>query len=166
MKYKSIDEIDTMEFSDATVVDMSFNRQRDVLELELVGVIVRENNQANDTYSERYASNMKFTFEDVDIEALLLEGHTYYDANENFVEKVPDVVIPDKQYESIFAAFKECPVFFAGEPKEKMESVDKKCFQMIVDVKDENDDEESYVLSFYYQKVTAAWEHFMNKVAR
>ena len=47
-------------------------------------------------------------------------------------------------------------------PKEMLkssENADRKCYQMIIDV-----DEESYVLSFYYDKVIAQWEHFMNKV--
>lgn len=68
--------------------------------------------------------------------------------------------VPD--YEDVLKSFEGKVVFYSGQPKEMLkssENADRKCYQMIIDV-----DEESYVLSFYYDKVIAQWEHFMNKV--
>ena len=61
--------------------------------------------------------------------------------------------VPEDEYEKIFGKFKENYIFYGGKPE-----ADKKCYQMIVDV-----DEDSYIVSFYYDKVIAGWNHFLNK---
>lgn len=159
MRYNSVDEIDTMSFRDATIVRCVFSAKQGVLEFELDGAMVRENNSANELYSDRYVSDMQVRFINPSVEALLLEGHKYYDANDVLVESVPDKPIDESDYDDVMKKFEGRVIFFAGTPKEKKETSDRKCFQMIVDV-----DEDSYVLSFYYDKVIAQWEHFMNKV--
>ena len=159
MRYNSVDEIDTMSFRDATIVRCVFSAKQGVLEFELDGAMVRENNSANELYSDRYVSDMQVIFINPGVEALLLEGHKYYDANDVLVESVPDKPIDESDYDDVMKKFEGRVIFFAGTPKEKKETSDRKCFQMIVDV-----DEDSYVLSFYYDKVIAQWEHFMNKV--
>ncbi len=159
MKYNSVDEIDTMSFRDATIVRCVFSAKQGVLEFELDGAMVRENNSANELYSDRYVSDMQVRFINPDVEALLLEGHKYYDANDVLVESVPDKPVDGSDYDEIMKSFEGRVIFFAGTPKEKTGISDRKCFQMIIDV-----EEESYVLSFYYDKVIAQWEHFMNKV--
>lgn len=159
MRYNSVDEIDTMSFRDATIVRCVFSAKQGVLEFELDGAMVRENNSANELYSDRYVSDMQVRFINPGVEALLLEEHKYYDANDVLVESVPDKPIDESDYDDVMKKFEGRVIFFAGTPKEKKETSDRKCFQMIVDV-----DEDSYVLSFYYDKVIAQWEHFMNKV--
>jgi len=77
-------------------------------------------------------------------------------------ESVPDKPVDRADYEDVLKSFEGKVVFYSGQPKEMLkssENADRKCYQMIIDV-----DEESYVLSFYYDKVIAQWEHFMNKV--
>ena len=159
MRYNSVDEIDTMSFRDATIVRCVFSAKQGVLEFELDGAMVRENNSANELYSDRYVSDMQVRFINPGVEALLLEGHKYYDANDVLVESVPDKPIDESDYDDVMKKFEGRVIFCAGTPKEKKETSDRKCFQIIVDV-----DEDSYVLSFYYDKVIAQWEHFMNKV--
>ena len=46
MRYNSVDEIDTMSFRDATIVRCVFSAKQGVLEFELDGAMVRENNSA------------------------------------------------------------------------------------------------------------------------
>lgn len=89
-------------------------------------------------------------------------GHKYYDANDVLQESVPDKPVDRADYEDVLKSFEGKVVFYSYQPKEMLkssENADRKCYQMIIDV-----DEESYVLSFYYDKVIAQWEHFMNKV--
>lgn len=161
MKYKSVNEIDTMSFRDSSVVRCIYSAKQGVLEFELNGVVVRENNSANELYTDRYVSDMQIRFTDPEIEALLLEGHSYYDANDVLLEKVPDTPVPVDEYEDKMKTFEGNVIFYAGEPRDNAAEGhgDRKCFQMIVDV-----EEDSYVLSVYYDKVIAQWEHFMNKV--
>ena len=141
MKYKSVDEIETLSFRDATLIRCIYSEKQGILEFEFDGAVVREDNSANELYTDRYASDMQVRFTEPEIEALLLDRADYEDVLKSFEGKV---------------------VFYSGQPKEMLkssENADRKCYQMIIDV-----DEESYVLSFYYDKVIAQWEHFMNKV--
>lgn len=162
MKYKSVDEIETLSFRDATLIRCIYSEKQEILEFEFDGAVVREDNSANELYTDRYASDMQVRFTEPEIEALLLEGHKYYDANDVLQESVPDKPVDRADYEDVLKSFEGKVVFYSGQPKKMLkssENADRKCYQMIIDV-----DEESYVLSFYYDKVIAQWEHFMNKV--
>ena len=123
------------------------------LEFYVEGAVVKDNNSQNEYYTDKYADQMEIRFKNPVIEAVLLEGHKYYDANDNLVEEVPDQKLAEDEYEKIFGKFKENYIFYGGKPE-----ADKKCYQMIVDV-----DEDSYIVSFYYDKVIAGWNHFLNK---
>ncbi|MBO5261083.1 MAG: hypothetical protein J6A82_02340 [Coprococcus sp.] len=161
MKYTSVNEIDTLSLADSLIVRCIYSKKQELLEFEIKGAVVRENNSANDTYTDRYVSDMQLRFIGLNMEALLLEGHSYYDANDTLIETVPDKPVDEDCYEQVLKCFEGNLIFFAGRPKENKDletGRDKACYQMIVDV-----EEESYVLSFYYDKVTASWEHFMNK---
>lgn len=189
MKFKSTNEIETIQLRDAQIKEMKLVGTGEVetdgeaaesvekvkaddaagsvgdaevflkglrarwLELYVEGAVVKDNNSQNEYYTDKYADQMEIRFKNPVIEAVLLEGHKYYDANDNLVEEVPDQKLAEDEYEKIFGKFKENYIFYGGKPE-----TDKKCYQMIVDV-----DEDSYIVSFYYDKVIAGWNHFLNK---
>lgn len=177
MKFKSTNEIETIQLRDAQIKEMKLVGVGEVetdgeaaesvedaeaslkglrarwLELYVEGAVVKDNNSQNEYYTDKYADQMEIRFKNPVIEAVLLEGHKYYDANDNLVEEVPDQELAEDEYEKIFGKFKENYIFYGGKPE-----ADKKCYQMIVDV-----DEDSYIVSFYYDKVIAGWNHFLNK---
>lgn len=189
MKFKSTNEIETIQLRDAQIKEMKLVGVGEVetdgeaaesvekvkadnaagsvgdaeaslkglrarwLELYVEGAVVKDNNSQNEYYADKYADQMEIRFKNPVIEAVLLEGHKYYDANDNLVEEVPDQKLAEDEYEKIFGKFKENYIFYGGKPE-----ADKKCYQMIVDV-----DEDSYIVSFYYDKVIAGWNHFLNK---
>lgn len=189
MKFKSTNEIETIQLRDAQIKEMKLvgvgevetdgeaaesvekvkaddaaGSVRDAeaslkglrarwLEFYVEGAVVKDNNSQNEYYTDKYADQMEIRFKNPVIEAVLLEGHKYYDANDNLVEEVPDQKLAEDEYEKIFGKFKENYIFYGGKPE-----TDKKCYQMIVDV-----DEDSYIVSFYYDKVIAGWNHFLNK---
>lgn len=189
MKFKSTNEIETIQLRDAQIKEMKLvgvgevetdgeaaesvekvkaddaaGSVRDAeaslkglqarwLEFYVEGAVVKDNNSQNEYYTDKYADQMEIRFKNPVIEAVLLEGHKYYDANDNLVEEVPDQKLAEDEYEKIFGKFKENYIFYGGKPE-----ADKKCYQMIVDV-----DEDSYIISFYYDKVIAGWNHFLNK---
>lgn len=189
MKFKSTNEIETIQLRDAQIKEMKLVGTGEVetdgeaaesvekvkaddaagsvgdaevflkglrarwLELYVEGAVVKDNNSQNEYYTDKYADQMEIRFKNPVIEAVLLEGHKYYDANDNLVEEVPDQKLAEDEYEKIFGKFKENYIFYGGKPE-----ADKKCYQMIVDV-----DEDSYIVSFYYDKVIAGWNHFLNK---
>ena len=189
MKFKSTNEIETIQLRDAQIKEMKLVGAGEVetdgeaaesveeakaddvagsagdaaaspkgllarwLELYVEGAVVKDNNSQNEYYTDKYADQMEIRFKNPVIEAVLLEGHKYYDANDNLVEEVPDQKLAEDEYEKIFGKFKENYIFYGGKPE-----ADKKCYQMIVDV-----DEDSYIVSFYYDKVIAGWNRFLNK---
>lgn len=191
MKFKSTNEIETIQLRDAQIKEMKLVGAGEVetdgeaaesvekvkaddaagrvgeveeaaspkglrarwMELYVEGAVVKDNNSQNEYYTDKYADQMEIRFKNPVIEAVLLEGHKYYDANDNLVEEVPDQKLAEDEYEKIFGKFKENYIFYGGKPE-----ADKKCYQMIVDV-----DEDSYIVSFYYDKVIAGWNHFLNK---
>ena len=83
MKYNSVDEIDTISFRDAAIVRCVLSAKQGILEFELDGAMVRENNSANELFSDRYVRDMQVRFVNPEVEAILLEGHKYYDANDD-----------------------------------------------------------------------------------
>lgn len=189
MKFKSTNEIETIQLRDAQIKEMKLVGVGEVetdgeaaesvekvkaddaagsfgdaeaslkglrarwLEFYVEGAVVKDNNSQNEYYTDKYADQMEIRFKNPVIEAVLLEGHKYYDANDNLVEEVPDQKLAEDEYEKIFGKFKENYIFYGGKPE-----ADKKCYQMIIDV-----DEDSYIVSFYYDKVIAGWNHFLNK---
>jgi hypothetical protein len=153
MTYKSIDEMETLALRDATIVKFEISDSGNWLELELTGVVVKDGNSQNEFYTDKYADNMTIRFKSPEFEAVLLEGHKYYDANDKLIESVPDKPVEKEKYKELFQSFKEQIVFYGGRP-----DVNANCYQMIIDV-----DEESYVISFFYEKAIAEWHHFLNK---
>ena len=126
MKFKSTNEIETIQLRDAQIKEMKLVGAGEVetdgeaaesveeakaddvagsagdaaaspkgllarwLELYVEGAVVKDNNSQNEYYTDKYADQMEIRFKNPVIEAVLLEGHKYYDANDNLVEEVPD----------------------------------------------------------------------------
>ncbi|MGN0395662.1 MAG: hypothetical protein ACI4EF_09870 [Coprococcus sp.] len=169
MKYKSTNELDSIFLNDAQIKDFEISETNDVLTIAVEGAVIKADNSQNEFYTDKYTDQMQIRFIKPVIEAVLLEGHKYYDANGKLIEQVPDIVIEESEYMRIIRLFKESCIFYAGTPKEKLVenyvslktqgiTDDMKCYQMIIDV-----EEDSYVVSFYYEKAIAEWEHFLNK---
>jgi len=53
MKYKSVDEIETLSFRDATLIRCIYSEKQGILEFEFDGAVVREDNSANELYTEQ-----------------------------------------------------------------------------------------------------------------
>lgn len=153
MGYKSVDEINTISLKDALITEIHLTGEKDCLEFVVRGAVVRDNNSQNDCYTDKYSDDMTVRFQKPVIEAVLLEGHKYYDANDRLVEEVPDKPVKETDYEKTLKSFKDKYIFYGGTP-----DGDKKRYQMIIDF-----DDDSYVLSFTYERVTAFWERFLNK---
>lgn len=185
MKYCIENELNTMDFHDASILEVDWDQKGaadSVLTFTVTGAIVKADNSQNELYTDRYADTMNLRFTGVVFQAILLEGHKLYDANDKLIEQVPDRPFKPEEYKQVLKRFANSAVFYAGAPKEKVvenyvnysapqpdgtsqdEAVDyskKECFQMIIDT--EEDDNPSYVVSFFYDKVTAEFEHFLNK---
>lgn len=156
MKYKSVDELSTISFHDALIQKFEYdpNSEEPSLSLELSGAIVKDGNSQNDFYADKYTDIMQVKFQNILLEKVLLEGHKYYDANDNLVEQIPDTEMEPQAYQEIFKKFPGSYIFYGGNPDSE-----KDLYQMIIDV-----NEDSYIISFRYERVVAYWDRFLNKV--
>lgn len=169
MRYKSIDELNSISLTDARIKSFEMSEENNVITLAVEGAVVLAGNSQNEYYANKYTDLMQIRFLKPVIEAILLEGHKYYDANDTLIEQVPDIRISPDEYKKIMKKFEEQYIFYGGIPKEKVvqdyvnqmelgKTDGMNCYQMIIDV-----EEDSYVVSFYYEKAIAEWEHFLNK---
>lgn len=169
MKYKSINELNSISLTDAQIKRFELSEENRVITLAVEGAVVMAGNSQNEYYTDKYTDLMQIRFLKPVIEAILLEGHKYYDANDKLIEQVPDIPIESGEYKKIMKGFEEQYIFYGGIPKEKVVqnyvnqgaleiTDDMSCYQMIIDAEDS-----SYVVSFYYEKAVAEWEHFLNK---
>lgn len=156
MKYKSVNELETISFHDAQVQKFEYheNDKEASLFLEMTGAVVKDGNSQNDFYADKYTDIMQVKFQNISLEKVLLEGHKYYDANDKLIEQISDTEIQPQAYQQLFKKFKNSYIFYGGNP-----SGDQKLYQIIIDV-----EEESYVISLRYEKVIACWDRFLNKV--
>lgn len=186
MKYCIENELNTMDFHDATIEAVDWDDRENVqavLTFTLTGVIVKAENSQNEMYTDRYADTMNLRFTGAEIQAILLEGHKLYDADDRLIEQVPDRPFSAEEYRQVLKKFANSAIFYAGIPKEKVvenyvnfpgsaagnttmgDGSDickrKECFQMIIDTDEEENP--SYVLSFFYDNATASFEHLLNK---
>lgn len=155
MKYKSINELETISFHDAQIQKFEFdqNSEESSLSLELSGAVVKDGNSQNDFYADKYTDVMQVKFQKVSLEKVLLEGHKYYDANDNLVEEISDTEIASQEYQDLFQKFPESYIFYGGNP-----DGEKNLYQVIIDV-----NEDSYIISFRYERAVAYWDRFLNK---
>lgn len=169
MKYKSINELNRISLTDARIKSFEMSEENNVITLAVEGAVVMAENSQNEYYTDKYTDLMQIRFLGPVIEAILLEGHKYYDANDKLIEQVPDIQINPEEYKKLIKDFEEQYIFYGGIPKERVvqnyvNQDDLKitdgmnCYQMIIDVEDD-----SYVVSLYYEKAIAEWEHFLNK---
>lgn len=155
MKYKSVNELATISFRDALIQKFEYddNNEEPCLVLELTGAVVKDGNSQNDFYADKYTDIMQVKFQKVLLEKVLLEGHKYYDANDNLIEQIPDTEIESQEYQDLFKKFPNSYIFYGGNS-----DGEKNLYQVIVDV-----NEDSYIISFRYERAVAYWDRFLNK---
>ena len=158
MKYNSVDEIDTISFRDAAIVRCVFSAKQGILEFELDGAMVRENNSANELFSDRYVRDMQVRFVNPEVEAILLEGHKYYDANDVLQSEVPD-------YELSVAETTDFPKTCEGAYLFEMKR-DADGYVLGIEFVDPEDQTvgDSYQVYVTGTQVAMLWEQYMNRV--
>lgn len=91
MKYKTINEITTFDFSQSKIVDIKTSG--DKLIFDLTDVIIDTTNSCNEEVEKMGTEELTLTFTVSDIEACE-DGYTVYNNDDTVYEKVEDKVIP------------------------------------------------------------------------
>jgi len=100
MAFISKNELDHFGFEDC--ICREFQREGDTIRLTLEALIVKAEHSQNGNYADCHADITACTMENVEIIAVLKEGYTRYDANDNVVEEVMDEPIAPCDYADIY----------------------------------------------------------------
>lgn len=100
MAFVSKNELDKFSFADC--VCSGFARDNSTIKLTLDALIVKANNSQNSNYTDSYADVTECTIEGVEILAVLKEGYTRYDADDNIIEEVNDEPVAPCDYAEIY----------------------------------------------------------------
>lgn len=155
MKYKCVNKLDKFGFQDAGII--SCNYKDDTLSLELEGMIAKYDNPHNQKFEDCYITATQIRFKEAKIIRFFLEGAKYYDANDVFLEEVPDTDILPEAYMETIEKLINGVVFMVREKSTAQD--ENKCCMIAIDV-----EEDTYWLEMEYEKVVVEWDRFMNKV--
>ena len=171
MKFKSTNEIETIQLRDAQIKEMKLVGVGEVeeaaspkglrarwMELYVEGAVVKDNNSQNEYYTDKYADQMEIRFKNPVIEAVLLEGHKYYDANDVLQSEVPD-------YELSVVETAEFPKSCEGAYLFEMKQ-DADGYVLGIEFVDPEDQTvgDSYQVYVTGTQVAMLWEQYMNRV--
>lgn len=167
MSFKSVNEIDKIDFNDGYINRMEVSNEQIVLELE--GVKIEATNSQNDMRVKSYAGPLLLRLKDANIYEIFKEGYKYYDANNVLQEERPDEKIDEDLHGRIIKMCKDNYIF-AFEPMmnslknaghheiDNPENVPYQ-YMLCVDI-----GEDSYWFKIAFVKAIAQWEKYLNKV--
>lgn len=160
MKYKCTDHLDKFYFRDACMEKCEFNSG--LMTWQVSGIVARYHNPANETLVDRYMDTADVRFKNPVIRRFVLEGAKLYNADDVLVEEIPDTVIPEAEYESLFRRFSG-GILFAVLPKDPVGEGRQVC-EFAVDLENEEEETtETYWVEVEYDKVLFEWDRFLNK---
>lgn len=155
MPFISKNELDKLDFSDCVCTE--FKREGDTISLSLEGLIIKANNSQNANFTDSYSDVTICKLEGVEVLAVLKEGYTRYDANDNVIEEVLDDPIAPSEYEKLYELLKESYLvrFFRTKEDYLME------FELPCE---DGDMPDAYEFRVDASSVTFTWDKYLNRV--
>ncbi len=155
MAFVSKNELDKLGFEDC--VCKEFKREGATISLSLEALIIKGNNSQNANYTDSYAAETDCKIEGVEILAVLKEGYTRYDANDNILEEVNDEPIAPENYQDLYKQLKDAYLvrFIKTNEDYLME------FELEAD---EGTMPDSYEFRLTADNITFRWEKYLNRV--
>ena len=106
MKYKSINELNTFEFHDALIKDISFNHNEIIILVSELNATT-DNSQNTDTV-DLCIEEAELTFLNAKITKIEFSGWVTYDSHHNLIEKVEPRQVDNADFFEIVQKTKEC----------------------------------------------------------
>jgi len=156
--YRSVDEIDRMDFKDCTITDAHFDG--DDIRLDLEALIIRANNSQNENYTDSYAGETRMRLEHGRIMEVVKEGYRYYNADNELIREVPD-----EKVEGIGA--EDLSSLFAGSYLAGAEVIEPGVCRLFVETVSEEDHmtaSDSYRIQIAYEHAVFTWDRYLNRV--
>lgn len=148
MGYRTVDELEHFNFSDAEIY--SITQYRNQLIYQLGYVTILGNNSCNRDIREMGTNELTLKLQNVTNLRIVLEGYKLYDADGNLKESCEDEEIPETRYNEIFKELENSTIY-ALEQRER-----EYCF--FVDT-----EERTYTMVVEAEHNVQEWERFMNK---
>lgn len=157
MGFVSNNEINKFDFSDAVLC--KFERAMTTIWLTVDALIVKANNSQNSNFTDSYADTAEITLSGTEIIALLKEGYSRYDANDNLIEEIPDEPIAPDDYHTVFKEI-------AGSYLATFEFEDGE-YVLEFEIPDEvGAIADTYELHVKASDITVTWDRYLNRVQR
>ena len=155
MSFISKNELANFDFSDCVCTE--FKREKDSISLTLEGLIVKANNSQNSNFTDSYSDVAICILDKVEVLAVLKEGYTRYDANDNVVEEVLDDPIAPSEYGELYKLINGAYLvrFFRTKEDYLLE------FELPCE---EGDMPDAYEFRIDASNVTITWDKYLNRV--
>lgn len=148
MKYKTIDEWEHYNFSEAVIGDIQ--TASGFFHLILDNVTILSDNSCNRDIRDMRANDFMLKIIDSEITMLIQEGYKVLDANGNLMQKYEDTEIEAEDFADVIKELVEGTIYQA----QKKESE----YEFIIDT-----EEHTYVLTITGTSDEEEWDRFLNK---
>lgn len=155
--FKSIDEIERFSYEDCVLTGME--RAEDGLILDVEALIVKENNSQNTNFTESYAGPSVIKFVDGKVIKVIKVGFKYYNADGFLIKTVPDELIPESEWSSLFKTFSGNYLPYIG--------IGDNCYDIEIEMSEEDGTQgNSYLIIVDASSVIISWDKYLNRVGR
>lgn len=160
MSFKSVNEVDNFRYDDCCIIRRKNTKTDFVIEVE--ALIVKSNNSQNSNYTESYADVTQICFKNASITMGIKDGMKRYDANDNLLEEVEDVVLDE-------SALKEVSDHLGGMYLQGIERIeDTEDYVLFLEKANEDPYDtlpsDTYQLKVHCEDVMISWDRYLNRV--
>ncbi len=156
--YRSVDEIDRLDFKDCSITDAIIDEEG--IRFELEALIIKANNSQNENYTDSYAGETRMKLVRGRIDSIVREGYRYYNADNELIREVPDETIDAD-------TVKDLAALFTGSYLAGMEVTEPgKCYLFIETVAEDDymSASDSYRFTISYDSAVFTWTRYLNRV--
>lgn len=155
MGYQVINKLHQFSFQHGTM--LSCKKDGENIFIEIDGAVALYHNEYNDRSVNTYITTLSLRLFQAYVDDLFLEGYKYYDADGKLLDEVKDKPLEPEQLKTVV---KLCEGGYIADSKISSEGEGRYFLQLQVDAVDSND---TYGISFRFEKSTAGWERFLQK---
>lgn len=159
MKFRSLNEFETLKFNEAAIQSITFTENQMILEAD--GVIIKAGNSNNARFEDMYCMTLKLTLNQFKMHDFCEQGFKYFDVDGNLVKEVPDRELSEEETKAVLKTVAGAYLF-------RMEKCqDKEGYELIFDIESNDEDEfaKTYQMTFDFDGSLAEWDRYSGPVS-
>ncbi len=154
-------ELENFSYEDCVIRD--FRVSDDGIDIVVEALIVLPNNSQNKNFTKSYAGTAEIFFSDASVEKGVKEGCRHFDADDNLIEEVPDLLLTSQELENLLEKLGDTYLYDLKQER------DTDGLYAVLGIEFPTDDitgidADSYQIKVRYRDVTVSWERYMNRV--